>query len=57
MRHLGISRATLYRYRKEGLGVTKHRQDGRLVAFVKRVEAQTHFRQQRHAAKDARFQA
>lgn len=57
MRHLDISRATLYRYRAEGLTVTKHRQNGKLIAFVKRADAQRHYRTQRHAANTARFQA
>lgn len=57
MRHLDISRRTLNRYRAAGLAVTKHRQETRLVAFVKRADAQRHFRAGRHAARSARFQA
>lgn len=57
MRHLAISKATLYRYRAAGLAVTKHRQDGRLVSFVKRAEAQRIYREQRHAAKASHFPA
>lgn len=56
-RHLGISERTLRRYRAAGLDVHEGRVDGRRVALVKRVDAQGHFREKRHAAITARFQA
>lgn len=56
MRHLDISARTLRRYRDEGLAVLESRVDGKRVALVKRIEAQRHFRDRRHAQRNTRFQ-